>query len=96
MLNIFLSVSDVKKGFAATYACHRLRCVKVANFEDALNDCIDQFDAFSQRLPDSHLLRFYRREIIETMATLEHANDIGTAVDTGERAIINVVASDEI
>lgn len=102
MLTVNLSIADTKAGFLSVQCIHRVRFPKVGDFDTALNACIDEFDEWADKRPESNLFRVHKSVILETMASLSSPEDLETVmVDYTNplhktKHLIAVIAQDRI
>lgn len=75
MLHVYVSISDISKGFPQVVGQHLLQCRQIGNLEEALNTCIDDFDAYADRRPEESLFRVHKDAVLTEMAAIQTIDD---------------------
>lgn len=76
MLNMYFSVLNCSRGFPEVAAIKLIPFRLLGDMEAAVNECIDQFDAFADRYSGSAPFAEHKAELIEMAARISREDQI--------------------
>lgn len=76
MMNMYFSVLNCSTGFPEVAAIKLIPFRDLGDLEKAVNECIDQFDAFANKYSSSAPFHEHHDDLMQLAARIEHRDQI--------------------